>query len=1069
MASLSQPNVFFLSICHNFTLGLHYFLLSISTHTSQPHFSIYCYFLYYLCIFMCIFILPYLHSLFFPIPSKRQIMVRQRNTNPAPTRNGATGQRGLIRPRGPSDRHQIIEVPSQAGAAPRSRGSGSFFADFCNIRGLKSNFVSVEHHLSLSSPDLLLLSETQLSKVASPDHYQISNYNLYSRFRSKGGVCAYCNTNTPIARLIDLESPDFDALWLKISLPSITIFLCFLYFPPNSPRYVELFDYLSQCHESLLSSHPHAEVLFAGDFNVHHKDWLGSSSNDRGGAEAFSFSLLNDMEQLIKHPTRVPDRHDHSPNTLDLFFTSNPSHYAYTIFAPLGSSDHNLISIHSKWSRPPKIPPSKRLLWHFGSAQWSALREFLIDFPWDDCFLASRDASVVADSITEVILAGMEAFIPSSTKSFSSHKWFDRSCADACRIRDGAYRAKKLFPSANSHSAYISSRNRCKAIIRKVKRAFIKKKCADLSSSPTDKSFWSLAKNISNNFCTSSFPPLFRPDQSIANSPSEKAALFGSLFSSNSTLDDSVAPLPPTLPPTDPMPLPIFSSRKVYRVLSKLNVSKAYGPDGVPPCVLRECASELSPVLARLFRLCLKTQTFPSSWKHALVQPIPKKGDRSNPSNYRPIALTSSISKVFESLLNNHFLKHLETHSLLSDHQYGFRKARSTGDLLSYVTHIWATSLRDYGETYVVALDISKAFDRVWHKSLLSKLSSYGFPVSLCSLLHSYLSNRSISVIVDGSTSPSYPINSGVPQGSVLSPTLFLLFINDLLNSTSNPLNSYADDSTLHSSTHFNSAPNSLSRTLSRSILVSSLNSDLGRISDWGRSNLVKFNSTKTQFLPISLSILPTIPEIQFENAIIQPSNSIDMLGLTISSNLSWQPHIHNLARSASQKLGMLYRCRSYFTPEQLLRLYKGFIRPRLEYCSHVWGGSSSTHLLDRVESKAFRLIQSPTITSNLPSLSLRRNVASLSLFYRYYFGRCSRELLECLPPTKVWPRHSRLAASSHQFCVEVGNSRIVRSGASFFPSTAKLWNSIPASVFPSSYNLSSFKSRIYKYLRGVD
>ena len=143
-------------------------------------------------------------------------------------------------------------------------------------------------------------------------------------------------------------------------------------------------------------------------------------------------------------------------------------------------------------------------------------------------------------------------------------------------------------------------------------------------------------------------------------------------------------------------------------------------------------------MLARLFRFCLKTQTFPRTWKHALVQPILKKGDRSNPSNYRPIALTSTVSKVFESLLNSHFHKNLESHSLLSDHQYGFHKARSTDDILSYITNVWASSLRDFGESFVVGFDVSKAFERVWHRGLISKLPSFGFPPSLCSLISSF-------------------------------------------------------------------------------------------------------------------------------------------------------------------------------------------------------------------------------------------------------------------------------------------------------------------------------------------
>ena len=128
----------------------------------------------------------------------------------------------------------------------------------------------------------------------------------------------------------------------------------------------------------------------------------------------------------------------------------------------------------------------------------------------------------------------------------------------------------------------------------------------------------------------------------------------------------------------------------------------------------------------------------------------------------------------FSKLLNSHFIKHLESNNL-SDHQYGFHKARSTGDLLSYRTHAWSSSLRNFGESFVVALDISKAFDRVWHKALLAKLPAYSFTPSFCKLITSFLSNRFISVVVDGATSASFPVSSGVPQGSVLPPTLFSL------------------------------------------------------------------------------------------------------------------------------------------------------------------------------------------------------------------------------------------------------------------------------------------------------
>ena len=439
-----------------------------------------------------------------------------------------------------------------------------------------------------------------------------------------------------------------------------------------------------------------------------------------------------------------------------------------------------------------------------------------------------------------------------------------------------------------------------------------------------------------------------------------------------------------------------------------------------------------------------------------------------NPSNYRPIALSLAIAKVFESILNSHFLNHLEKNLLLSDHQYGFRKARSTGDLLSYLTHHWSSSLRDFGESFVVALDISKAFDRVWHKALLAKLPAYGFTPSLCKLISSYLSCRSISVVVDGAASSTFQISSGVPQGSVLSPTLFLLFINDLLHSSLIPSHSYADDTTCHSSSSFKSQPTSEARSASRITLSNTVNAGLERISDWGRRNCVNFNASKTCFIPISLSNLPSDYSISFENVEIAPLTSINILGLEISTNLSWRNHIESIAKSASRKLGVLFRCRNFFSSAELLQLYVGLIRPCVEYCSHVWGGSPYTRLLDRVEAKAFRLVGDARLTSSLDSLSLRRSVASLTIFYRIYFGYCSHELRSIIPPPLPRPRSTRQAASSHSFCVRLSNDRLSRHSESFIPTTARVWNSLPQSVFPDSFNISLFKRRVCRHLRGL-
>ena len=172
------------------------------------------------------------------------------------------------------------------------------------------------------------------------------------------------------------------------------------------------------------------------------------------------------------------------------------------------------------------------------------------------------------------------------------------------------------------------------------------------------------------------------------------------------------------------------------------------------------------------------------------------------------------------------------------------------------------------------------------------------------------------------------------------------------------------------------------------------------------------------------------------------------------------------IAKSASKKLGFLFRCKHYFNSAQLLKLYTGFIRPCLEYCSHIWGSSPYTSLLYKVESKAICLIGDPSLTSTLDPLSLRRKVTSLSLFYRYNFGHCSEELAACIPPPMARPLSTRQASFVHSCCVELSNERINRFSDGFFPSTSRLWSSLPSSAFPASFNLSLFKRQVYHHLR---
>ena len=204
-------------------------------------------------------------------------------------------------------------------------------------------------------------------------------------------------------------------------------------------------------------------------------------------------------------------------------------------------------------------------------------------------------------------------------------------------------------------------------------------------------------------------------------------------------------------------------------------------------------------ILTDLLNLYLKESCFPDCWKVSSVVPVFKNvGERSDPKNYCPVNLLSVLSKIFEKFINDKLVRHLESVGLLSDFQYGFRSSRSTADLLTLVTERIARTLNLSGATWALTLDISKAFDRVWHNGLLHKLRAYGVTDDIFQIISSFLSGRRLKVVLDGKSSPEFAINAGVPQGSILGPTLFLLFINDLPDIVLSKITIYTDDTTLY-------------------------------------------------------------------------------------------------------------------------------------------------------------------------------------------------------------------------------------------------------------------------------
>ena len=317
-------------------------------------------------------------------------------------------------------------------------------------------------------------------------------------------------------------------------------------------------------------------------------------------------------------------------------------------------------------------------------------------------------------------------------------------------------------------------------------------------------------------------------------------------------------------------------------------------------------------------------------------------------------------------------------------------------------------------------------------------------------------------MVLDGKSSQEYPINAGVPQGSIVGPTLFLLYINGLPDDVICDIAISADDTTLYSRCDLAS---DLWQQLE---LASELESDLRDTVDWGKKWLVHLNAGKIKLVLFDQSNNNGSIDVKMGGFILEEKSSFKMLGLT-SSKLDWGSYMISIAKTASKKIGALICSMKFLSPEVALYLYKSTIHPCMEYCCHVWAGAYSCYLdlLDKLQKRICRIVGS-SLAAFLEPLAHHRNVASLSLFYRYYFGRCSSELAELVPLPFSRGRSTRYSDRLHDFSVTIPRCYKNLYVNSFFPRTAKPWNSVPIECFPLSYDLSGFKFMINRHLLTV-
>lgn len=490
----------------------------------------------------------------------------------------------------------------------------------------------------------------------------------------------------------------------------------------------------------------------------------------------------------------------------------------------------------------------------------------------------------------------------------------------------------------------------------------------------------------------------------------------------------------------------------VIKLLKNLKPFTTSGPDAIPTRLLKETAEEVAPAVRLLFQATIQQGRLPSIWKKAHIVPIYKKGSRSTSANHRPISLTSVLCKMCKHIIHCSVIRHLTAQKyILSDAQHGFRKRRSCDTQLIVTIDDLAKGIEAKSQTDVILLDYEKAFDKVSHRHLLAKVHHYGIHGKTFSWISDFLHSRSQCVLVDGQKSEESNVTSGVPQGSVIGPLLFLIFINDLPDCvSSSTVRLFVDDTILY-------------RQISSTADSETLQQDLNALQNWESKWLMRFNASKCQTLQVTNKKVPIPAVYTIHDQVLEVVNSAKYLGVHLDSQLKFNTHVDAITRKASGTRAFLSRNLSHCSSKVKEAAYTMFVRPSVEFVSSAWDPSTQRNIqkVEQVQRGAARFVVgdfqrsssvSAMITAlNWPSLQLRRVHSRLVMLYKIHNDLVDIQAIDYLTPLSTKTR-------GHKSRYTIPQTSSSRYTSSFFLQTIRDWNNLPFD--PASFtSIDTFKA----------
>ena len=862
----------------------------------------------------------------------------------------------------------------------------------------------------LSKSDLLVIyvqellsKQINLDIICITEHFimsgqekllHIPNYKLaacYARQNIKrGGACILVKKGIEYKDLPDIMSHSVRGIieCCAIELPSQKLTILCVYRPPKITNLHQFYENLDIILKKI--SKPSKKIIMCGDFNI---DILKKNRISMD----FEYFLMNyDLKLEINKPTRP-----HSKTCLDNF-AHNSKQSCHSETVDFGLSDHTAQIFKMKVNKFSQIKTWKTSRRDISEENLIIFRNHLQNLSFSDIY-STEDPNVAYDNFLDIFQLLYDLCFPFKTVTLRSEKkikWVSRGIRICSKKQRQLLWKQRLNPTSENKTTFKTYSKKFKKIIKLTQKAqnnFLIK-----NSKNKSKTSWQII-----NSTKSISEPITRIKNNnlTITDPNEIAQSFNDFFI------DQISDPPLTTTKNNIKithnPHSIFMTpavpQDIARVIKSLKNKKSYGYDGISTNVIKFVSSIIANPLSHIINASIFAGTFPDSLKPTIVKPLHKKNSKEEIANYRPIALIPVFSKIFEKVIYESFLSFLTKFNILCDEQKGFRKNKNINMAIYDLINKIMVNVDKKIPICTIFTDMTKAFDYVNHQTLLAKLEAYGIRGNALCLIKSYLSGRlqytEISKICVKSKrevkylSSPRKIKYGVPQGSVLGPLLFLLYINDLPRHIPYPCVLFADDSTI------------LIDCLNKELYEREINNSLKLIINWLHNNNLIINLNKTNIMHFYQKILPLNLKINYKEQTIDRVNVAKFLGILIDSQLTWKPQAEEVCKRLSTSAYAIFNLSKKVNVDTLMVAYHGLVVSILRFGVVFWGNCSERETIFKAQKRCIRSIFNLKVTDSCVPFFKKHKILTFPCLYILevaIFVKTNKNLFPALNDTRM-------------------------------------------------------------------